>query len=510
MPHRLSHSVPSFLLALACAAALPGQMRLSIDGGALGKTLRFDLAQKRGFLPFLLLSSGKRARFPLSLIDPRDSRFLEVGLDQPGLWIVGSFSAAGKATILLPVPNTAALAGQGLVHQAISLPGIGRTFDQVSPVGTTMLDLGGAWRLSAKTFLIQKRAWAVEIPIGDGRHLIAGGGTGSLLGLTATNTTEWFDELDRSFKRGPTMRAVRAVHTATRLPSGKWLLAGGVDVLNDPQTSCELFDPKTGTFLAAKPMSFKRMEHSATLLPNGKVLVAGGLSDLNNQLTALSSALKSTEIYDPRTGAWTRGPNMTIPRAGHQALLLKDGRVLFSGGVTWKTIFFFKVPSITKTCEIYDPKTNRFTAVSPMATDRGLHSLVQLANGKVLAIGGVGGPITSGGSARSSCELFDPRTGRWSAAASMASARGLFTTLVDSGGRIRVLGGAQGTLLAPKALTGCEVYDPVKGTWAALPSMKVGRAGQAGFLGGAGASIVIGGGTGASGTAVNTWELLLP
>ena len=40
-----------------------------------------------------------------------------------------------------------------------------------------------------------------------------------------------------------------------------------------------------------------RTRHTATLLPNGKVLVAGG----NNGHHALSSA----ELYDPATGTWT-------------------------------------------------------------------------------------------------------------------------------------------------------------------------------------------------------------
>ena len=42
-------------------------------------------------------------------------------------------------------------------------------------------------------------------------------------------------------------------------------------------------------------LTTSRMQHSATLLPNGKVLVAGGS-------TATLTRLASAELYDPATG----------------------------------------------------------------------------------------------------------------------------------------------------------------------------------------------------------------
>ena len=64
-------------------------------------------------------------------------------------------------------------------------------------------------------------------------------------------------------------------HTATLLPSGKVLVAGG---RYDRATlsSAELYDPATGTWTATGSLGTARYDHTATLLPSGKVLVAGG------------------------------------------------------------------------------------------------------------------------------------------------------------------------------------------------------------------------------------------
>ncbi len=66
----------------------------------------------------------------------------------------------------------------------------------------------------------------------------------------------------------------RAYHTATLLPNGKVLAAGGAspDFLN----SAELYDPAAGTWSVTGALNTARDVHTATLLPNGQVLVAGG------------------------------------------------------------------------------------------------------------------------------------------------------------------------------------------------------------------------------------------
>jgi len=113
-------------------------------------------------------------------------------------------------------------------------------------------------------------------------------------------------------------------HTATLLPNGRVLLAGGVNEDCGYSATAELYDPSTDTFTATSHMTMARSGHTASLLPDGTVLIVGG---------QFFSSLSDTELYDPATDMFSHAGTMTIPRAGHSATLLFDGRVLTSGGV---------------------------------------------------------------------------------------------------------------------------------------------------------------------------------
>ena len=106
-------------------------------------------------------------------------------------------------------------------------------------------------------------------------------------------------------------------HTATLLPDGTVLVAGGGGF---SQNTSEIYDPQTKLWTDASNMNHTRSGHTATLLPNGTVLVAGG----NDQNTS--------EIYDPQTKLWVDASNMNHTRYRHTATLLPNGTVLVAGG----------------------------------------------------------------------------------------------------------------------------------------------------------------------------------
>jgi hypothetical protein len=75
-------------------------------------------------------------------------------------------------------------------------------------------------------------------------------------------------------------------------------------------------------------MTATRWGHTATLLPSGKVLTAGGF---DNSEGSLVSALASAELYDPSAGTFTATGGMAVARAGHAVMLLSNGKVLIAG-----------------------------------------------------------------------------------------------------------------------------------------------------------------------------------
>ena len=110
---------------------------------------------------------------------------------------------------------------------------------------------------------------------------------------------------------GP-MATARYNHTATLLPSGKVLIAGGWDGTNYV-ASAELYDPATGKCSPTGSMTTNRSYHTATMLTNGKVLVVGGYCN------AEPHSLLSAELYDPASGIWASTGPTTLARVYHTA-----------------------------------------------------------------------------------------------------------------------------------------------------------------------------------------------
>src|SRR5947208_364637 len=119
------------------------------------------------------------------------------------------------------------------------------------------------------------------------------------------------------------LNTVRRSHTATLLPNGMVLVAGGF-APSGVLASAELYDPVSGTWTATGSLGTARYLHTATLLPNGKVLVAGGGGS--------SGTLASAELYDPASGTWTPTGSLHTARREHTATLLPNGMVLVAGG----------------------------------------------------------------------------------------------------------------------------------------------------------------------------------
>jgi len=128
-----------------------------------------------------------------------------------------------------------------------------------------------------------------------------------------------------------------------------------------------------GSLKPAAPMLEPRSGQTATLLPDGRVLIAGGMR--RNQ-----DFYKSAELYDPATGKFYLTGEMNVARVGHVAVLLGSGKVLVAGGWVGQ--------GGTDSAELYDPATGKFTPIAKMTTRRGRPSATLLRDGDVLIAGG--------------------------------------------------------------------------------------------------------------------------
>jgi hypothetical protein len=227
----------------------------------------------------------------------------------------------------------------------------------------------------------------------------------------------------------------RRMHTATLLPSGRVLIAGGLSG-GVTTSAAELYDPGTGTFTATGRMTVARYEHTATLLPGGRVLIAGGSS---GEVASTATA----ELYDSATGAFTATGSMTAVRSTHTATLLPSGRVLIAGGPALGP----EEPYMS-TAEVYDPGTGRFTATGSMTAGRSMHAALALPSGLVLITGGSPGDRFKEVSL-STAELYDPATGRFTATGGMTVARYRHTATLLLSGRVLVVGEASADLYDP-------------------------------------------------------------
>ncbi len=290
-----------------------------------------------------------------------------------------------------------------------------------------------------------------------------------------------------SFSLTGAIDPARQYHTATRLPDGKVLVAGGygsggVGWLID----CQLFDPQKGEFVETGRLATRRDAHTATLLPNGKVLIAGG-EEVNEG--GFSVLLASAELYDPATGLFSHTGSLVTGRELHSATLLRDGKVLIAGGEDARGY------AITR-AELYDPGLGSFIPTASLSVGRYGHTATALADGEVLIAGGERIDEDGFDIALSSAEIYNPATGRFHPTGSMRVARKHHTATLLRDGRVLIAGGEDNN---GHALDSAEIYNPGSGAFRSVGRMYSAHDSGAAALLNDGRVLIAGGFSGASG-----------
>ena len=209
-------------------------------------------------------------------------------------------------------------------------------------------------------------------------------------------------------------------NTTTLLDNGKVLIAGGLD--NRGATdSAELYDPTTGTWSAIAPLPTPRVGHTATKMPDGKVLIFGGVDKSNKYV-------RRAALFDPKTNTWS---SFDAPgwAGGPTATLLRTGKILVVGGYP-DADDAFHLFGFKDNASLFDPATRTWSPTGNQPDYRSSPSATLLKDGRVLLTGGYdndwGCPVYS-------TQTYDPVTDSWSTGANLPFGYGHSTTLLPDG-----------------------------------------------------------------------------
>jgi hypothetical protein len=280
------------------------------------------------------------------------------------------------------------------------------------------------------------------------------------------------------------MTTARAGHTATLLPIGKVLIAGGVAVAGVQQilASAALYDPSTGMFTPTGSMTTVQSAGfglSATLLQDGRVFVAGAtdaeiydppsetfaptgayvdstpvewttvslLVDGRILLTGCANncAAGATEVFDPRSGTFSQTGPMKNWDDVNTATLLTNGSVLFVGNE--------ENDGSPADAEVYNPAGGTFMSLGKASAPHEFAAAVRLADGSALITGGQ----LPGGYGNAGCDLYLSASGTFASAGNMTTPRHSHTATVLLDGRVLIAGGFS---TYPTPTSSAEIYTP--------------------------------------------------
>lgn len=286
----------------------------------------------------------------------------------------------------------------------------------------------------------------------DGRVLIVGG-------QQSGPTAELYDPGSRMFQAS----SANITGTPVLLHNGQLLIAGG--------GTAEIYDPKTDSVTVTGQMVVANQAvYDGTVLANGKALVLGS---------------NDAELYDPASGKFASVGSYAANGIDTKARRLADGRVLILG---------------SNTPQLFDPSTSTFSNTGSLSDTQlvgmDLSTATVLKNGEVLLAGGMSDWRTN------AAVLYDPSTGKFSAAGSMNDIRDAHAALLLLDGRVLVVGGdsssCSGTGVGSYcyftgSLSTAELYDSGTETFSRAGNMKEARTSPAVALLQNGDVLIVGG-----------------
>ncbi len=268
----------------------------------------------------------------------------------------------------------------------------------------------------------------------DGRLVVAGGHINNNVGTKNINI---YDPGTKKWSAGPMMKDGRWYPTVNVLADGRTVILTGDINTSTLAVNPEIYDEKTNTVTSIPNIQTNTLAAYSATFPFGM-----------NKLFTISYGNADMYVLDADAKTWTyKGKALNTGGATAQ---YRPGKILMSGGRAGS--------GADKKAAIIDITGGNFTwkSVAPMQYGRYFHNLVNLPDGKVLAVGG-GSPDTSGTTGPLANEIWDPATEQWTTVAPLSVKRMYHSTaILLPDGRVVASGGRNGNGENYDA----EIYSP--------------------------------------------------
>jgi N-acetylneuraminic acid mutarotase len=257
----------------------------------------------------------------------------------------------------------------------------------------------------------------------------------------------------------PSLPDPRAAHSVSCCADGRVVVCGGynhggADPMFHLASTALRWLPRTGAWSALPGLPAGRGAAASVGLRDGRTMLIGGMTAGGRTCRPLASVV----VLAADDSGWSDLPPLTGVRFYTAAALLPDGKVLVAGGMSGAAF-----DTVLDTAELWDPATQKWTALPPMAHKRTAPAACVLPSGRVAILGGRG----TDGVLRKDGEVYDPVKREWEPlGAEMAEAHVSISGIAVAGGLLAVGGGHN-------IMSMSELYDEETGRWLTLPHKMV-------------------------------------
>ncbi|SHI76143.1 stalk domain-containing protein [Lutispora thermophila] len=203
----------------------------------------------------------------------------------------------------------------------------------------TVLVLGKAYnnKNMAYVYDVNKNIWIKKAKVGYAGTKTLVNSQGNVFSFSPSvlenslTPGEYYNSIKDEFSTSWVMPNPRTSGACTVMADGKFMIIGGSNggYSQNANWDADIFDPEKNIWRTTSFMNSGRDNARAFTLPDGRVIVVAGISG--------KEYFRTTEIYNPISDVWTKGPSLKYTYSPPAALQLKNGNILIMGGYDGKS-----------------------------------------------------------------------------------------------------------------------------------------------------------------------------